>query len=157
MNGARGTDGKSVGAILILLGAAALVEARRLYALRTTLVAGAVVGDDTFPMIVGAALVVLGVHILLVARLPAAKVELPRGPIRARMLGGAGLLVAYWGVLPWLGYTASTALASTALYWTMGGYRWPAALLFGALTTGALHLLFRVWLLQPLPSGVLGF
>jgi hypothetical protein len=30
------------------------------------------------------------------------------------------------------------------------------ALLLGAVTTGALHLLFRVWLHQPLPTGLLG-
>jgi len=38
----------------------------------------------------------------------------------------------------------------------MGGYRWPRALLLGSATTGALYLLFRVWLLQPLPTGLLG-
>jgi hypothetical protein len=145
-----------MGAGFIVLGLLALVEARRLRTLRTTLVAGAVVGDDTFPMIVGVALVILGAHLLVVARLPAVRVEFPRGPVRTRMLGGAGVLVAYWIVMPWLGYTPSTALASTALYRTMGGYGWPGAVLLGALTAGALHLLFRVWLLQPLPAGLLG-
>jgi hypothetical protein len=38
----------------------------------------------------------------------------------------------------------------------MGAYRWPTALLLGAATTGMLHLIFRVWLLQPLPAGILG-
>jgi hypothetical protein len=119
-------------------------------------VAGAVVGDDTFPMIVGGALLVLGAYILLMARLPAARVVLPRGAVRARMLGGAGVLIAYWVLLPWLGYTAATALGSTGLFLAMSGYRWPRALLLGALATGALHLLFRVWLPQPLPTGFLG-
>jgi hypothetical protein len=119
-------------------------------------VAGAVVGDDTFPMIVGAALVVLGVYLLLAAPPPSARVEFPGGGVRARMLAGAATLVAYWGLAPWLGYTASTAIVSTALYRGMGGYRWPAAVLLAAVSTGVLYLLFRVWLLQPLPAGILG-
>jgi hypothetical protein len=31
------------------------------------------------------------------------------------------------------------------------------ALLIGGLTTGALYLMFRVWLLEPLPTGWVGF
>lgn len=156
MSRASARDGRIVGGVLLLLGVAALWEGRRLYALREALVAGAVVGDDTFPIVVGAALVVLGVYLVLAAPPPAARVELPSGAIRARMIAGAGVLAAYWVIVPWLGYTAGTALVSTALFRGMGGYRWGAALLLGLLTTAALHLLFRVWLLQPLPTGVLG-
>lgn len=152
----RATDGRIVGVILVVLGALALREWRRLSVLRETLVAGAVVGDDTFPMIVGAALAVLGVYLLLAPPRPSACVELPRGDVRARMLAGGATLVAYWVLAPWLGYTASTAIVSTTLYHAMGGYGWPAAVLLGAVSTGVLYLLFRVWLLQPLPSGILG-
>jgi hypothetical protein len=144
------------GAVLVLLAAVSLWEARRLYHLRTNFVAGAVVGDDTFPMIVGVALAVLGVYMLAWARLPALPVALPPGPVRARMLSGGVLLVVYAALVPTLGYTAATGLVSVALFGAMGGYRWPAALVLGALTTGALYLLFRIWLLQPLPGGVLG-
>jgi hypothetical protein len=38
----------------------------------------------------------------------------------------------------------------------MAGYRWLAALVVGAVTTGALYLVFRVWLVEPLPTGWLG-
>ena len=145
-----------VGGMLVLLGILALVEARRLYALRTQMVAGAVVGDDTFPLIVGVAMLLLGAHILLLARLPQVKVAAPYGEPRMRMILGAGVLAAYWVILPYLGYTASTALVSTGLYRAMGGYRWPLALVFGGVTTGALYLMFRVWLLEPLPTGLLG-
>jgi tripartite tricarboxylate transporter TctB family protein len=152
----RSVEAIVAGAILVLLGVVALVEARRLYHLRTTFVAGAVVGDDTFPMIVGVALLVLGVYMLVLARLPVVKVVPPRGAVRTQMLSGASLLLAYCVAVPWLGYTASTAVGSVALYRAMGGYRWPVALLLGALTTGLLYVLFRMWLLQPLPSGLLG-
>jgi hypothetical protein len=144
-----------MGSLLVLLGAVALAEGWRLHALRTELIAGAVVGDDTFPLAVGAALVALGVAALAV-RLPAARPSCPRGPAAARMLGGAGILVAYATLVPYAGYTGSTALAAVALFRTMGGYRWRLALLLGAGLAGLLHGLFRVWLRQPLPAGWLG-
>lgn len=147
--------GRVVGGLLAALGLLAIAEGGRLYALRTRMVAGAVVGDDTFPILVGLALVVLGAAAAF-ARLPAVEVTFPRGVPRARMLFGAGVLAAYWFVLPHLGYTASTALASVGLYRGMGGYRWPMSLLLGAVTTALLHLVFRIWLRQPLPGGWFG-
>jgi hypothetical protein len=145
-----------MGGILVGLGVVALGEGVRLHALRTMLIAGAVVGDDTFPLLTGAVLVPLGIYAMAGRLVPVSAAPLP-GSARTRMLWGAGLLAAYWTALPYLGYTAATALASTALFRAMGGYGWPAALLLGAGTTGAFHLIFRVWLVQPLPAGVLGF
>jgi hypothetical protein len=152
----RSRDGRVVGGILVLAGAFALVEGRRLYGLRETLVAGAVVGDDTFPIVVGAALVLLGLWLVIAGPSPLARVVLPTGAVRTRMLVGAGVLGVYWAIVPWLGYTGATALVSAALFRAMGRYRWPVVAALAVLTTGALYLLFRVWLLQPLPSGVLG-
>jgi len=145
-----------VGGTLVVLGVLSLWEGWRLHALRTQMVAGAVVGDDTFPLIVGAALLLLGASILFVAKLPQVKVARPYGEPRMRMILGAGVLAAYWLIVPYLGYTGSTALVSTGLFHAMGGYRWPQALLLGGAATGMLYLLFRVWLLQPLPTGLLG-
>jgi hypothetical protein len=53
-----------VGGILVLLGVVALIEAHRLAALREDMVAGAVVGDDTFPWIIGASFFLLGLYAL---------------------------------------------------------------------------------------------
>jgi hypothetical protein len=145
-----------VGGGLILLGILALWEGWRLHGLRTQMVAGAVVGDDTFPLIVGAVLVVFGATVLLHPP-PPVKVSIPSGEQRRRMLAGGGLLVLYWLIVPYVGYTGSTALVSTGLFGAMGNYQWPVAVLLGGVTTGVLHLLFRVWLLQPLPTGWLGF
>ena len=146
-----------VGGTLVLLGILSLWEGWRLHALRTQMVAGAVVGDDTFPLIVGAAMLLLGAGILFLARLPQVKVARPYGEPRKRMILGAAVLAAYWVILPYLGYTGSTALASTGLFRAMGSYRWPVALLLGGVTSGLLYLMFRVWLLEPLPTGLLGF
>jgi hypothetical protein len=156
MIGTPRKEGRWVGGAFVLLGILSLWEGRRLYALRTQMVAGAVVGDDTFPMIVGATMLLLGAGILFVARLPQVKVARASGEPRMRMILGTGVLAAYWVILPYLGYTGSTALVSTGLFRAMGGYRWPLAVLFGGVTTVLLYLLFRVWLLQPLPTGLLG-
>lgn len=155
MNFTASPDRIVVGALLVVLGAAAILEARRLHALREAMVAGAVVGDDTFPLILGAAMVLLGV-LCFVVRLPSARVNLPTGAARTQMLGSGAVLAAYWVILPPVGYTLSTALVSIALYRSMGGYRWPVAVAAGLVTTVVLHLLFRVWLRQPLPAGWLG-
>jgi putative tricarboxylic transport membrane protein len=152
----RGREGRVVGGMLVLLGVFSLWEGWRLHALRTQMVAGAVVGDDTFPLIVGAALVLFGTIILFVAKPSLLKVAHPSGQARMQMILGAGILAAYWIIAPYLGYTGSTALASTGLFRAMGGYRWPFSLLLGGATAGVLYLLFRVWLLQPLPTGLLG-
>jgi hypothetical protein len=148
-------DRAVVGALLITLGVAALVEARRLHALREAMVAGAVVGDDTFPLIVGVAMVVLGV-LCLVVRITSARVTLPSGAVRRQMLTSGAMLAVYWVILPPIGYTLSTAVTSIALFRSMGGYRWRIAAAAGVVTASVLHLLFRVWLRQPLPSGWLG-
>jgi hypothetical protein len=73
------------------------------------------------------------------------------------MLLAGGLLVAYWLILPYVGYTGSTALISVGLYRAMGNYRWLVAGLLAAVTTALLFLMFRVWLHEPLPTGWLGF
>jgi putative tricarboxylic transport membrane protein len=145
------------GAVLTLLGFVVLIEARRLAALREDMVAGATVGDDTFPWIIGGALLVLGVYALLAARWPAAHASFPGGTERRQLLASIGALTGYYILTPYLGYTVSTLAVSTGLYRAMGSYRWPTAALIGCITTGALYLIFRVWLQEPLPTGWVGF
>jgi putative tricarboxylic transport membrane protein len=144
------------GAVLVLLGALALREARRLSALREEMVAGAVVGDDTFAWVVGASLLGLGLYALLAARWPVTHVTIPAGAERRQLVASAGALAAYYVVTPYLGYTLSTLVVSAALFRVMGRYRWPVALLIAVVTTGVLYLVFRVWLVQPLPTGWVG-
>jgi len=137
-NRALVSERRVAGVVLVLLGAVALAEARRLGGLREEMVAGAVVGDDTFPWIIGAACVLLGVYAVFLARWPSARVSFPTGEERRQFLTSAGALVAYCVVAPYLGYTLSTLVISTALYRAMGGYRWHIALLIGSVTTSAL-------------------
>jgi hypothetical protein len=150
------SERRIAGGVLVLLGVIALLEARRLAVLREEMVAGAVVGDDTFPRVIGAALLLLGLYTLVLARWTARRVSFPEGADRLRLAGSAAALLAYYVMAPYLGYTLSTLLVATALYRAMAGYRWPAAVLAGGVTTGALYLVFRVWLVEPLPTGWLG-
>lgn len=144
------------GGVLVLLGGMSVLEARRLASLREEMVAGAVVGDDTFSWIIGWSFLLLGFYILVVARWPVTHVSFPAGAARRRLLISAGMLVAYYVITPYLGYTLSTLVVSTGLYHAMGSYRWPVAFLIGCLTTGAFYLMFRVWLHEPLPTGWVG-
>ena len=144
------------GVILVVLGVLALREGYELFALRTDMLAGAVVGDDTFPLIVGGSLLLVGAYTLVLARWPIPPVNFPAGEVRHRMLGSAGALIGYFLIMPYLGYSISTLLGSMALFKIMGAYRWWVAILLSGLTTGALYLMFRVWLLQPLPGGWVG-
>ncbi|MGH9365713.1 MAG: tripartite tricarboxylate transporter TctB family protein, partial [Thermoanaerobaculia bacterium] len=112
------------GGALMLLGAVALIEARRLAALREEMVAGAVVGDDTFAWIIGASLLLLGVYAIFAARWPATHVSFPVGAARRQLVTSAGALAAYYVITPYLGYPLSTLVISTGLYRAMGGYRW---------------------------------
>ena len=150
------SEGRIAGGILVLLGGVALVEARRLAALREEMVAGAVVGDDTFPSVIGVALVLLGLYAVVLARWTHPPVTFPASAERRQLVGSAGALIAYSLITPYLGYPLSTLLVATALYRAMGRYRWPVALLIASATTGALYLVFRVWLVEPLPRGWLG-
>src|SRR3972149_1846449 len=85
-----------VGGGLIVLGSLSLGEGWRLYGLRTQMVAGAVVGDDTFPLIVGASMVALGVLAAFVTAPATLRVVFPYGEPRGRMLVTGALLVVYW-------------------------------------------------------------
>lgn len=144
------------GGCLVVLGAIALLEARRLASLREEMVAGAVVGDDTFPWIIGAALILLGLYAMSAARWPDGQVRFPGGTAGRQVLECAAALAVYCAITPYLGYTVGTLVASTWLYRAMGAYRWPVALFAGGVTTGTLYLMFRVWLNEPLPTGWFG-
>jgi hypothetical protein len=149
------SDRHVVGGMLVVLGVVALAEGWRLYALRTDMVAGAVVGDDTFPLLVGAAMIVFGAAAMRV-RLRSVRLPPPDRDTRHRMRTSAVVIALYWASVPWLGYTVATGLAAIALFRAMGRYRWGVAAIGGIIVTTALYLLFRVWLLQPLPGGWFG-
>jgi hypothetical protein len=79
--------------MLVLLGAIALLEAQRLAVLRE-------VGDDTFPRIIGVALVVLGLYALILARWTVPHVTFPPRAACRPLVGSVVALVAYYLITP---------------------------------------------------------
>ncbi len=100
------------------------------------------------------ALVLVGGYLLIARGRPRARPSLPAGAVRSQMLWSGGALIVYGALVRYLGYTASTLVGSTALFRTMGRYRSTTCLFLGVVTTGGLYLVFRVWLRQPLPTGL---
>jgi putative tricarboxylic transport membrane protein len=135
------------GALLILLGAAAGLEATTFDVAFLT----DPVGPKALPFVVAVALLLAGVHEI---RRPNASTRWPEPARLVRMGLASTALVAYALVLPWLGFLLSTTLVVAALSHLFGaaprhGVPAAAALAF------ALWFLF-VWLLAlPLPVGEL--
>ena len=140
------------GAIFILLGVIALLEARRLRPMRMR----AAVGDDIFPMILGVVLLLLGALMAFVVTTPPLKVDFPRKEIARRMIASLACLFGYWALLPVFGYVPSTFLSSALLFYLFGGYRLRTCLVAAALLTAAVYLTFVRFLKMPFPIGVLG-
>jgi hypothetical protein len=107
-------------------------------------------------LIIGASLLMLGLYTIFVARWSAQPVQFPAGSARYKLVATVGALCAYCLAMPYLGYTVSTLIVSTGLFRIFGGYRWPTAFLIGGATTGALFLIFVIWLVEPLPTGWTG-
>lgn len=139
-----------MGGVFILLGASSLFEATRLMQQGAGLV-----GDHTFPLILGILFIISGVYFGFAKS--TASVSFPQGPTLRKMLGSMIILVAYWAAIPYLGYTLSTFLGSSALFKTMGEYKWYLCLFLGAVVAACLHLIFREWLYLPFPSGLILF
>jgi putative tricarboxylic transport membrane protein len=141
------------GGLFMLLGVVSLAEAWRLRPLRM----GEVVGDDTFPTLLGLGFLLLGALLVFVIKPQEMKVSWPKGKTAVQMLEAAVAMVVYWLVLPYLGYAISTLLAGAALFYSVGRYRWYMCLLGGGLVALTLHYIFVGWLRMPFPVGVFGF
>lgn len=140
-----------MGVLLIVLGILSLFEVRRILDLG---ISSGLVGDHTFPLILGIFFIAAGVYFQFVG--PDQAVIFPQGPVLRKMLWCLAILIVYWMVIPYLGYTVSTFLGSAALFRVMGEYKWWQCIFYGAAVAIFLHFIFRVWLYLPFPSGWLG-
>jgi hypothetical protein len=135
-----------VGAVLIGLGALALLEAFR--------IRDEWPGARLLPAVLGLALGLLGA-----AHLAGPALDPPAWPDaegRRRLLLVAIVLAFYVFGLPTLGFPAATALFVLVLLRALPRYSWvKAGLVAGAIALGS-QLVFRRWLGLPLPSGLLG-
>ena len=141
-----------VGLIFMVLGVLSLIEGRKLLPFRMQGVAG----DDTFPFLLGVAMLILGACVAFVLKPRNLSVSWPKGKAAKASLESAGVMIAYAILIPYLGYAPSTFLATAGLLHSIGRYRWLICLVSGAGLAVAFHVIFGIWLQMPFPTGIFG-
>ena len=111
------------------------------------------VGPKTFPIVIG---VVLGLSSLYCLLRPDPAPHWPAFGRLAEIGLAVAVMIAYAMALPELGFLIATWIASTYLTWRLGTAPLQS-LLVGALTSGAIYVVFRMILGLSLARGPLGF
>ena len=138
-----------LGILLALLGLLCLAEAIRVW--------DGIGGTGFLPLLLGVVFALLSPG-LLVSRSQPPKSSSISWPARGvwQRIGLIFLsLVFYILLLPWIGYLLATALFMIALVRAMGGVRWGYSLIFGVGVSASTHVVFKIWLNMPFPSGIL--
>src|SRR3546814_416372 len=116
-------------------------------------------GAAVFPVIVGILFILVSLAAvwegLKMDR--AERVDFPSGSDSKRLLSLAGLLVAYFVALPWLGHVIATAVFCVLLIRLLSDIGWPRILVYSSAFTAVLYLLFVTVFNVPLPRGILTF
>lgn len=134
------------GAVLVLVGVVAIVEALR--------VKDDWQGAKLMPAVIGVTLVVLGAAHATLRDDGAAWPD--RDGLR-RVLLMLGVLVVYVGILPDAGFLPATAVLTLTVVRGLGAYSWTMTAMWTAAIAVASHVVFKHWLGMPLPAGPLGF
>lgn len=143
---------KIFGGITMLLGVIQVVEGIRLYPSRNNVG----VGDHTFLLIIGAIMIVLGA-LLIILKLKNLKVEFPEKNILLSILGIYATLFVYWFLMKHLGFLISSAICLLALFKIIGKYKFVRCIIYSAISTVSLYVLFDILLGMPFPKGPFGF
>jgi putative tricarboxylic transport membrane protein len=109
-------------------------------------------GPSTFPYLLGAVLAITGLYLLIRPDAPAVWPD-PRHLLQMGLI--VVVLVAYAGLLEWLGFLIATTLTVFVLSWRLGA-RPLIAVLTGIGVSLAVYGLFDMLLELPLPAGLLG-
>ena len=142
----RAATSLAAGGVLAALGVLALVEAVR--------IRDAWSGARLMPVVVGAALVILGgAHVVSPV---VAAVEWPDAPGWRRVGLVLGGLILYVIAMPWLGFLLATALFVLLVVRALGQYTWTMTLVLTAAVAAGSWVVFKHWLGMPLPSGAFG-
>jgi putative tricarboxylic transport membrane protein len=136
------------GLITIIFGGVAISEAVRLYPTRESFY----VGDHLMPGIVGAAMVLLGL-IMVIRKGERFKVQFPDKVIMRKMLLVMGALILYWILINYMGYIFSTFIISCLLFRLIGSYPYVKAAIFSAGVTVVIYFVFIYWLDMLFPAG----
>lgn len=151
-----GKADRGTGIVVLLLGVAVVIGARRLPA-----EAEFGLGAAFLPFWLGVLLAVLGVGLLFASREHASAEEAALwpadGPAWWRLGAMLGLLAGYVLFLERAGYGLTTFLFLVLCMLALERGRWWRMALISGLSTGALVAIFRGWLKAPLPRGPWGF
>jgi putative tricarboxylic transport membrane protein len=138
------------GGFVSALGIVTAVEALRLRPFRGP----KPVGDDTFPLIIAGALMLLGL-ILIFRKAPVdPRVVWPKKSQLRTMILTLLSLAAYCGLLSFLGYILSTFALAVVLFRLIGRYPWYLCLIMAGVTAVSLWQIFVVWLHMPFPNPI---
>lgn len=137
------------GLITMICGAIAIKESVRLYPTRESFY----VGDHLMPGVVGAAMLLFGL-ILLIKKGESFKVQFPDKATLRKMLLVMASLFAYAIVTSYAGYTLSTFLVSIVLFRIIGAYPYVKAVIYSAVQTALIYIIFVYWLETPFPEGI---
>jgi putative tricarboxylic transport membrane protein len=106
------------------------------------------------PILAGGLIAVCGITLMLWRSAAAPTIHWAPPKARAKIYGSAAAFLLYAGLVPVLGFCATTAVLSTVLSGWWGGYRWRIAVLYGVLTAVSMLILFDLLLGVPLPRGI---
>jgi len=109
-------------------------------------------GPSTFPYLLGGVMAVTALYLLL---RPDAPAHWPDPRHLLQMLLVVAVLLAYAGLLEWLGFIIATIVTVTVLGWRLGASL-KIAVLTGIGVSLAVYGLFDMLLELPLPAGLLG-
>ena len=138
-----------LGILLALLGLFCLVEGVRVW--------DGIGGTGFMPLLLGVVFALLSLGFLVSRSQPLKSSSLP-WPAKGvwRRIGLIFIsLVSYILLLPWIGYLLATTLFMIALVRAMVGVRWGYSLIFGVGVSAFTHVVFKIWLNMPFPSGLL--
>ncbi len=141
---------RALGAVAIIIGLVCLIEFRRLFPIRNSLLSG----DHALPGLIGIAMITLGLLLLFVVKPASVKVVFPEKSRMLRLMTILGILAAYAGSIAYLGYVIPTALFGALLFRLFGDYRWLTCVVTSIVCTVALYALFVLGLGMSFPRGL---
>lgn len=115
-------------------------------------------GAGVFPLLVAGGLFVASISSLWEGwhhRAHSPKLDLPEGSDRVRLIKLIALLLVYFLLIPWAGFSLSSVLFCAALIRLLSELTWWRSALYAFLMTAAIHIIFISILKVPMPSGEL--
>ena len=119
-------------------------------------------GPGFMPFVVGLIMIGLAVALFFESHIETVKKRPPKISLWGdvywkRVVYIALIMLAYAVLLPTLGFLLDTFVMMVLLLKSGEPVKWPAAIIVGALTSGAAYVLFGIWLRVSFPAGMFRF